>query len=126
MAEQLGRKVILKLDGTAIANARTKNLTINNSSVNITTGDDSGIQALLDEYGEKSVEISVDGIAVDTVLLDLANGTTPTASLVFDYTTYTITGTFFLTSYSEGQPYNDAVTFSASFSSSGAVVKAAV
>lgn len=124
MPKQLGRKVILKLNGTAIAAGRTKSLTINNSSVNVTTDDDLGIQTLLDEYGEKSVEVSIDGIATDEVLLNLSLTTRPEAALVFDFGTYTITGDFFMTSYSGSMPYNEAATFSASFSSSGAIVKA--
>lgn len=126
MAEQLGRKVSISVGGTVVAIARTKSLTINNSSINVTSDGDDGIQRLLSEPGEKSVEVSLDGLADGTELLDISLSNTLTSAIVFDYGTYTITGSFFMTSYNEGLPYNTAITFSASFSSTGAVVKAAV
>ena len=126
MAKQVGRIVTVTLDAVVVAAARTKNLTINNSPINVTTDDESGIQALLDVPGEKAVEISIDGIAADDTLMDLSLSGTPTGTIVFTYPTYTITGEFFMSSYSEGLPYNEAITFSASFSSNGAVVKAAI
>lgn len=128
--ESLGRKVTISIDGAVVAVARTKSLTINNSTINVTSDGDDGIQRLLSDPGEKSVEISVDGLADLTVagetnpLLDIALGNDLSAAIIFDYGTYTLTGTFMQTTYSEGLPYNEAVTFSSAFSSSGALVKA--
>lgn len=127
MAKIVGRIVTVTLDTVAIAAVRTKSLTINNSPINVTTDDESGIQELLDVPGEKAVEISVDGILDTDVLADLALNANPTGNMVFTYPGtpgYTITGDFFMSSYSEGIPYNEATTFTASFSSTGAVVKA--
>lgn len=126
MTEQLGRKVSISIGGAVVANARTKSLTINNTTINITSDGDDGIQRYLTEMGEKSVETTVDGIAVDDVLLDISLGTDISTPIIFDYGTYTITGTYVMPSYSESLPYNEAITFSASFSSSGAVIKATV
>jgi len=124
----IGRKVSISIGGVVVATARAKSLTINNSAINVTADDDDGIQKILDEPGEKSVEISVDGmrLEVTTDLLDLSLSATPAAEIVFTYLTYTLTGPFFQTSYSEAVPYNDAVTFSSSYSSQAALVKAAV
>ncbi len=126
MAKIVGRIVTVTLDAVAIAAVRTKSLTINNSPINVTTDDESGIQALLDVPGEKAVEISVDGILDTDVLLALSLDANPTGNIIFTYPTYTITGDFFMSSYSEGVPYNEATTFTASFSSTGAVVKAVI
>lgn len=126
MPEILGRKVSIKIDGSVIAAARTKSLTINNETINITADGDDGIARYLTEAGEKSVEISVDGLMVDDALLTKALGSDISAVIIFTYPTYTITGTFVMPSYGEGLPYNEAITFNASFSSSGAIVKAAV
>jgi len=126
MAKMVGRVVTVTLDATAVAAARTKSLTINNSPINVTTDDEDGIQALLNVPGEKAVELSIDGILDDEALVDLALSANPQGTFIFTYPTYTITGDFFMSSYSEGQPYNDATTFSASFSSTGAVVKAVI
>lgn len=129
--DTIGRKVSISVGGSVVATARTKSLTINNSAINVTTDGDAGIQELLAESGEQSVEVSVDGLFLssDTALLDealTAPNSAALSAIVFDYGTFTITGNFKQTSYNEGMPYNDAITFSASYSSSGAVVKAVV
>lgn len=123
MSEIIGRKVSISIGGSVVATARTKNLTINNEMINVTSDGDSGVQRFLNEMGEKSVEVSVDGLMADDSLLTKALSNDLSAALVLDYGTYTISGTFVMPSYTEGMAYNDAVTFSASFSSSGAVVK---
>jgi predicted secreted protein len=129
MAELLGRKVTISIDSAAVATARTKSLTINNENVDVTSDGDDGIQRFLAEPGQKSVEVSVEGMfdSADVTLVELSlNGSDVTTDIEFDYGTYTIEGTFNMTSYSEGQTYNDAVTFTASFASSGAVTKTPV
>lgn len=127
--ELLGRGYVISVGGTDIGVARTKGFTINNTVVNVSSDGDAGIQRLLDAPGEKSIEITVDGMVdpTDTTMFDLANsGTDIVDEIIFTSSTETITGNFAITSYNEGMPYNDAVTFSASFSSDGAIVRAAV
>jgi predicted secreted protein len=126
MAEQLGRKVTVSVGGDVVATARTTSMTVNNESVNITSAGDDGVRRLMDEPGEKSVEITLDGLYTDESLYDLAQGASLLTAVVLTYETYTLTGDFFLASYNEGQPYNEAITFSATLQSSGAVAKAAV
>lgn len=123
MAEMLGRKVSISIGGNVVATARTKNLSINNEMIDVTSDGDSGIQRFLNEPGQKGVEISVEGLMDDDSLLTKALSNDLSAAVVLDYGTYTISGTFVMPSYSEGIPYNEAVTFSATLSSSGAVVK---
>ena len=128
MAESLGRKVTISVGAVIVAVARTKSLTINNSPINITSDGDDGIQRMLAEGGEKNVEVSVEGITdLSGVLMDVALSNNQIEEIIFDYGTgnYTITGSFFQASYSESLPYNEAITFTAAYSSSGAVVKAA-
>lgn len=127
MAEQLGRKVTITIGSESRATARTKNLTINNEMVDVTSDGDDGIQRYITEPGQKAVEVSVEGMfdVDDETLPDLALSSDLSETVELDYGTYTISGTFVMPSYSEGQTYNDAVTFSATFQSSGAVVKAA-
>ncbi|MCK4957751.1 MAG: hypothetical protein KAT00_00085 [Planctomycetes bacterium] len=125
----IGRKVTISMAGVVVATARTTSLTINNSSINVTDGSDNGIQKLLDDMGEKSVDVSVDGmyLSTDQTLLELSLTPTPKGEIVLTFgTEFTITGDFFMNSFSNGAPYNDGVTFSAAFSSQGAVVKAAI
>jgi predicted secreted protein len=126
MAEVLGRKVTISVGGSVVATARTTSMTINNEAVNITSAGDDGIRRMMDEAGEKSVEITLDGLYTDASLMDLALGTSLLEAVVLDYGTYTLGGDFFLSSYNEGQPYNEAVTFSATLMSSGEVAKTTV
>lgn len=126
MAETLGRKVTISVGGSVVATARTTSMTINNEAVNITSAGDDGIRRMMDEAGEKSVEITLDGLYTDASLMDLALATSLLEAVVLDYGTYTLGGDFFLSSYNEGQPYNEAVTFSATLMSSGVVAKTLV
>jgi len=126
MAETLGRKVTISVGGSVVATARTTSMTINNEAVNITSAGDDGIRRMMDEAGEKSVEITLDGLYTDASLMGLALATSLLEAVVLDYGSYTLGGDFFLSSYNEGQPYNEAVTFSATLMSSGAVAKTLV
>lgn len=126
MPEQLGRKVTISIGGQVRATARTKTLTINNEMVDVTSDGDDGVQRFIHEPGQKAVELSVEGMydTTDEALQDLALSNDLSEDLILDYGTFTITGTFVMPTYSEGMTYNDAQTFSATFNSSGAVVKA--
>ncbi len=126
MAEVLGRSVTVSVDSVVVATARTTSMTINNEAVNITSAGDDGIRRMMDEAGEKSVEITLDGLYTDSSLMDLALGTSLLESVSLDYGDYTLAGDFFLSSYNEGQPYNEAITFSATLMSSGAITKTTV
>lgn len=123
MAELLGRKVTVTVGTTTVATARTTSLTINNEAVNITSAGDDGIRRLMADAGEKSVEVTLDGLYTGDSLMVLALNGTLIQEVVLDYGAYTIEGDFFISSYNEGQPYNEAITFSATLMSSGAVVK---
>lgn len=127
--DTIGRKAVLTINGSTVASGRTTSMTINNTTINVTGDDDDGIQKLLTDIGEKSVEFSYEGLRLlaDTTLLDLSLTASPVAAIVLTVAdTYTITGSFMMGSYAETMPYNEAMTFTASFSSSGAIVKAAV
>ena len=122
-----GRKVTISVGGSVVATARTTSFTVTNSTINVTAGDDDGIQKLLDIPGEKAVEMSVDGMALksDTTLLDLSLAAVTQEEMVMTVDdAYTLTGLFNQTNFNLGAPYNDAVTFTSSYSSAGEVVKA--
>lgn len=131
MAELLGRKATITIGGSTVATGRTKNITWNNELIDVTGDDDAGIQRMLFEPGQKAVEFTYDGLfdSEDTTLLDQAqNSTDVSAEIIVTFPTtagsFTLTGTFLISSFSIGAPYNEATTFSASFASSGAVAKA--
>jgi predicted secreted protein len=125
--DKIGRSVTIKVGGAAVATGRTKSLTINNTLVDVTADDDDGIQKLLSVPGQKNVEVTLDGmyLSSDTTLLDLALNSDISATVDLEYGAglYALSGTYAMGNYSEGMPYNEAITFSASFSSSGEVTK---
>lgn len=121
MTASIGRSYTIKKNDTAIAGVRTKSLSINHEPVDITTDDEDGFRTLLAEVGESSFELSVDGVTKDSVLFDAATGTGSKllTDITIDHPNGVITGDVYLASYEETGAYNDAITFSATFQSSG-------
>lgn len=129
MSEIKGRKVTISIGGTTIATGRSRSLTINNEGVDVTSDGDDGIQRMLAEPGQKSVEFTMSGMfdTTETALLDNALSNDLIEEIVLDFGgAFTLTGDFFMGSFGVTGEYSDAVTFNASFSSSGATVKAPV
>jgi len=124
MAEDVGRNFKLLTDTTVIAGIRTKSVSINNEIIDITTDDDSGWRTLLSTPGQKAVDISFDGVTTDTELRTaiMSTSTVELSGASIEYPNGdTLTGTFMLVNLEESGTYNDAVTFSGSLQSSGAV-----
>ncbi len=134
MAKQLGRALLVKIDdGTGTKNnlcgLNSKSLTINNSSIDVTTPDCTTPEgALYTETlaGLKNVSVSGDGFFEDstaearmnTVAMAADNSTTFEV-VVPDFGTYA--GTFRITSVEFGGETEGGVTYSLSLESSGAV-----
>lgn len=139
MAKQLGRALLVKIDdgsGTKnnLCGLNSKSLTINNSSIDVTTPDCTTPEgALYTETlaGLKNVSVSGDGFFEDsdaearmnTVAMAADNSTT-FEIVVPSFGTYS--GTFRLTSLEFGGETEGGVTYSLSLESSGAVTFAAV
>ena len=126
--EILGRNVPITIDSTEVGVFRTKTLTINNEPVDVTADGDDGVQRYLNEPGQKSVEISGTAMfdSTDETLLDKALSGDLSTTVELDYTSFTISGSFFMSSLGLSHEYNTAVTQDVTFSSSGAITKAAV
>ncbi len=138
MAKQLGRALLVKIDdgsGTKsnLCGLNSKSLTINNSSIDVTTPDCTTPEgALYTETlaGLKNVSVSGDGFFEDstaearmnTVAMAADNSTTFEV-VVPDFGTYA--GTFRITSVEFGGETEGGVTYSLSLESSGAVTFAA-
>lgn len=138
MAKQLGRALLVKIDDGAgtknnLCGLNSKSLTINNSSIDVTTPDCTTPEgALYTETlaGLKNVSVSGDGFFEDstaearmnTVAMAADNSTT-FEIVVPNFGTYS--GTFRLTSLEFGGETEGGVTYSLSLESSGAVTFAA-
>lgn len=127
MAALVGRKVTFTptAGGSAVAGARTKNVTFNNEGIDITSDDDSGWQTFLaSDPAQRGISMSVEGVLKDAALIELATGGGD--SLIAEYEMDiegigTFTGDFHFGSIQLAAPYNDAVTFTATINSSGPV-----
>ena len=124
MAGEYGRDVEFKWGSNTLTGVREKSLSLNGEPVNVTSDEDDGVQILLTEDAEKSVQIELSGVTKDDVLraAKISGGAALQETVTLTYTDGgMLTGTFHLGPYSEGQPYNDAVTFTATLMSTGPV-----
>lgn len=127
MAKAAGRLAVLSKGATPIGGVRVTTISIANESIDVTDRDSAGIIELLSVAATRQISISVEGVYKDPVLRDIAFG--PAVSPLLTDLTFkfadalaaadTIAGNFFLTSYEESNPHDDAAEFSAEFVSSG-------
>jgi predicted secreted protein len=122
MAAGYGRNVAFTWEGSAINGVREKSLTVDGEPVNVTSDEDNGIQVLMEEDAELAVKIELSGVTKEDTLraAKLSGNTRGAATLTYE-TGGALSGTFQLSAYSEGQVYNDAITFSVTLMSTGPV-----
>ncbi len=128
MAKTAGRNAVLSKGGTAIGGVRVTTIKVDNTPIDVTDRDSAGIIEVLAAAAGRQISLSVSGVYEDPVLRDIAFD--PTASQLLNDLTFkfadalvakdTIAGNFWMGSYEEGNPHDDASTFSAEFTSSGA------
>lgn len=127
MAKVAGRSALLSKNSVAIGGVRVTTIKVDSTPIDVTDKDSAGIVELLTVSATRQITLSVEGVYEDPVLRDIAM-TAATSQLLTDLTfkfgdaltaSDTITGNFFMTSYEEGNPHDDAATFSAEFVSSG-------
>lgn len=122
MAAQAGRTISLTWNGSAPLGVRQKDIAFNGEEINVTSDEDNGWQTLLTISGERNVEITVSGVVKDRRFKDdWAAGTRTRTAVLTAADGTIISGSFFLSAYKEGAPYNDAVTFDATLKSTGEV-----
>lgn len=119
-----GRSLRIARNSVTIVGARTDNFTINNEPIDITDKDDAGWRTLLADAGVRSISADVEGVLKDATLLTNAAGTASALlqSCVLTVTGIaTFTGNFLLTNLTVGAAQDDAITFTATLESSGAM-----
>jgi predicted secreted protein len=123
MTAAAGRQVDFEWGGTPLLGVREKNVSLNGEPINVTSDEDSGWRTLIpDVPNENAVEISLSGVSKDTRLKTDWFAGTRTRTGVFTYPNGDVlSGTFMISSFSEGIPYNDAITFECALQSHGVV-----
>lgn len=132
MAAQKGRSILLKIsDGsspasfTTIAGIRSRTITVNNESVDITTSDEAPWRQLMGDVGLRSVSLSGSGVFQDDAAVnsieDLAlAGTLEEFQIVFGNGDI-MQGVFQVTSFEYGGEHTAEQTYSISLESGGIV-----
>ena len=126
----IGRGLVFEYPtGTKIASVRTKSFTVDSSAIDVTTDDDTGIRVLLEDSGQRQIDMSVEGILASDVLLEqIIDGTLfiqeLTIKFPFTFTTTqaTLVGSFRFNNFEVTGEYQDSITFSATMQSTGAQV----
>jgi len=116
-----GRQVIFRTNTERIA-CRTKSIKINNEAIDISDDDDNGFRTLLlNQPQVRSIDMDVEGVMKHPSLFEAAiDGGITFQDCTLEFPTVgTISGDFWFGNLSLGAPYNDAVTFTATFQSSG-------
>lgn len=120
MPASSGRELVLKRGTTIVAGVRTKAMAITRAGIDVTSDDDAGFRTMLGEPGQLELNVSVSGVTKDDVLrADAVNGVVLQAYTLEFEDGSTVTGNFFLATYTETGTYNEAVTFEAEIQSSG-------
>lgn len=118
-----GRQVTMTVDGEAVAGVRVKTPSVEGTPVDVTDDDSTGWNEVLDNAGQMTVSLSVEGLMKGDVLR--AKAYSENDRIVPVTLTYPdggeVSGDFYLQTYEEGMTYNEAVTFTASLMSTGTV-----
>ncbi|VDC31422.1 hypothetical protein [Pseudogemmobacter humi] len=121
MAKQAGRLATLKVGASTIAGVRVLNINWNGTPIDTTDQNDAGFQTfLVGVMATDTLELTVEGLEEDQVLRKAALKSGQSAKFIADAEFKfpngdTITGDFVLTTYTEGQPYDNATSFNATF-----------
>lgn len=127
MPGRIGRQVKFLFGGNSpgdeIPGIREKGVEFSGEPIDVTSDENNGVRTLLDNASvEDQVGVNVSGVTKDTRLKEAWVNNQRTQNITFEYPDGAIlSGTFFMSSYNEGEPYNEASTFDATFMSSGTV-----
>lgn len=127
MAGRVGRQVRFNFGGESpadeIPGVREKGVEFNGEPIDVTSDENSGVRELLANISaQDEVNVSVSGVTKDTRMKQAWTNNQRTQPVVLEYPDGSrLSGTFFLSSYTETEPYNDASTFEATLMSSGVV-----
>ncbi len=122
MSADVGRNISFTWNGATINGVREKGVSIAGEPVDVTSDEDSGWRTLLTVAGQNEVGISLGGVTKDKQLItDWFAGTRTRACVITYPDGSVLSGDFFLSTYSDTGPYNDAITFDAQLVSTGEV-----
>lgn len=117
-----GRTVLVKQGSTVVAGIRTKTLTFDGEPIDVTSDENDGWRTLLSVYGTRGLTASVEGVVKSHQLKIAALSQAVMTELTLTWPDgFEVVGDFAIANYSETGTYDDAMTFSCEFRSSGEV-----
>lgn len=123
MVADVGRNIDFTWNAIAVTGVRQKSIAIAGEPIDITSDENSGWRTLLTVAGQNEVSLTLAGVTKsNTLIADWFAGTRTRAVVITYPDGGTITGNFFLASYTDTGPYNDAITFEAQIVSAAAIV----
>jgi predicted secreted protein len=122
----LGRDIVLQWGGNSpgdiILGIREKGIECNGEAIDVTSDENDGWRVVLTEAGQNEVTISLSGVSKDDRIQRAWFSGQRTQPVFLTYPDGRIvSGTFFLQSFTDTGPYNDATTFEAELISTGPV-----
>lgn len=118
----IGRAVIFTWDGAVIPGVREKGVSLNGEPIDVTSDENNGWRKLLTEAGQNQVDLSLSGVTKSRVFRQAWFSGQRTKVATIEYPDGDIiTAEFYLGTYNETGPYNDAMTFESTVQSSGVV-----
>ena len=127
MAKAAGYKTLIKKGATTIAGVRVTGISVDNTPIDVTDNDSTGLQTLLADSAFRAMTLTVSGVESDHVLRDIALNPA-TSQLITDLTFVfgnslatndVLACDWYMSNYKEDNDYKDAGMFSATFTSSG-------
>jgi predicted secreted protein len=123
----VGRRLIIRKDGVAIAGARAKSVRFNNDPIDVTYEEEDGFRHFLDVLDTREVVIGIDGVLsaphVEQLIRPKIEGELIDVEIEFpDESTLSADGAYIQSLQITGE-YRNAVTFSASLVLSGPLVR---
>ena len=125
MAAQSGRDFLIKKNNVAIAGLQETSVAHDGSPIDITNKGDNGYRTLASFSGVESVDVSGTGVFEDDTIRDIAFAGTSTTKLLTDITIdwgdgATMSGNFYLASFTSAGNHDGAETYDITLQSSGA------
>lgn len=127
MAKAVGRLAVLSKASTPLGGVKAVTIKWAGEAIDVTDYDSAGIIEVLAAAASQQITIDVEGVYKNPTLRDIAFD--PAQSKLLTDLTFkfadalaakdTISGNFWMGAYEEGNPLDDGVNFTASFTSSG-------
>lgn len=125
MAAQSGRDLLILKNAVAFGGLRETSVAVDGSPIDITNKNDSGYRTLASFSGVESVDITGSGVFIDDTIRDIAFVGTGTTKLLTDITLAwgdgaTMSGDFYLASFTSAGNHDGEETYDVTLQSSGA------